>query len=278
MLRNRRTGTSMIVDRKQRKWAVATLAAIVVSAVAYAIYAAFAPNGPSGGSPAGLIFGIAAASIFVFECVLTLRKKFAASLIGRVQTWLRAHIWLGILSLPLALMHSGFRWGNGLAAGLMWVTLMVVLTGIAGIAFQQYLPRKMKESVERETIFDQIPYVVKGLLDQADEVFDPKSVLQARYNQEIRPYLLHGPSGLAASERFQTQESIQSYFEELCTTVPSSAHGALRNLADLCEERRQLAVQRKLHRWLHCWLVIHVPLSFGLLVLTVVHAVLALRY
>lgn len=268
----------MIVDRKQKRWAIATVAAAVTLAIVYAIHAAMSPNGPHGGSTMGLIFGSAAAAIFVFECLLTLRKKFAALLIGRVQIWLRAHIWLGILSFPLTLMHSGFRWGSGLAAVLMWLTLIVVLSGLAGIAFQHYLPRRMKESVERETIFDEIPHVINGLLDQADDMLDANSALHARYNKEIRPYLLQGPLSSAVAQRFQTRQSIQAYFEELCTTVPSSAHGALKTLEDLCEERRQLALQRRLHRWLHGWLMVHVPLSFGLLVLTFVHAVLALRY
>jgi hypothetical protein len=39
-----------------------------------------------------------------------------------------------------------------------------------------------------------------------------------------------------------------------------------------------LAVQKRLHLWLHTWLMVHVPISFALLVLTAVHAVLSLRY
>jgi len=52
----------------------------------------------------------------------------------------------------------------------------------------------------------------------------------------------------------------------------------LRDLEEICEERRQFLVQRRLHLWLHSWLLVHVPLSFALLVLAAVHAVLSLRY
>jgi hypothetical protein len=34
----------------------------------------------------------------------------------------------------------------------------------------------------------------------------------------------------------------------------------------------------RLHRWLHGWLYVHVPLSMGFLVLTLVHAVMSLKY
>ena len=60
--------------------------------------------------------------------------------------------------------------------------------------------------------------------------------------------------------------------------MPVAAHDVLHDLEEICEERRQLLIQRRLHLWLHGWLLIHVPLSFALLVLTAVHAVLSLRY
>ena len=47
---------------------------------------------------------------------------------------------------------------------------------------------------------------------------------------------------------------------------------------DVAAERRDLAVQRRLHHWLHGWLFVHVPLTAALLVLLAAHAVLALRY
>ena len=53
---------------------------------------------------------------------------------------------------------------------------------------------------------------------------------------------------------------------------------ALGELADICEERRQLRVQSRLHAWLHGWLLVHAPLTVALLVLTLFHAVWALRY
>jgi hypothetical protein len=36
--------------------------------------------------------------------------------------------------------------------------------------------------------------------------------------------------------------------------------------------------QVRLHHWLHDWLLFHIPLSFALLLLGAVHAVMALRY
>jgi hypothetical protein len=275
----------MIIDWKHKNWALTTAGAAVIS---YAIYVPLSRKDPRGGSALGIVFGSAGAAIFIFECLLSLKKRFAASRrTGPVQTWLRAHIWLGLLSFPLVLMHSGFRWGNGLAAALMWVLLIVSTSGVVGVALQNYLPRQMKELVEKETIFEQIPHVVKKLREEADKCVqrvhaveigaEAMQSLDARYNQEIVPYLSDRPSG-SSMNLFATRTAIRVYFDKLRSTTPFPAHRTLNALEGVCEERRQLAVQRTLHNRLHGWLLVHVPLSFGLLVLTAVHAVLALRY
>jgi hypothetical protein len=67
-------------------------------------------------------------------------------------------------------------------------------------------------------------------------------------------------------------------FDRVRTLVPASLSDTVDGLADICEERRQLRVQARLHHVLHGWLLVHVPLTAALMVLSVVHAVLALRY
>ncbi|MFX7663247.1 hypothetical protein ABTJ72_18785, partial [Acinetobacter baumannii] len=69
---------------------------------------------PSGSTAIGFGWGVVAAGIILFEMLLWPRKLLRSWRIGRVQTWMRAHIWLGLLVLPLALCHSGFRLGGPL--------------------------------------------------------------------------------------------------------------------------------------------------------------------
>ena len=52
----------------------------------------------------------------------------------------------------------------------------------------------------------------------------------------------------------------------------------LDQLAALCEERRQLAEQQRLWFWMHAWLLVHVPLSAALVVLTAAHGLAGLYY
>ncbi len=78
--------------------------------------------------------------------------------------------------------------------------------------------------------------------------------------------------------RFSSQEKTRSAFAGLRTLTPAGAHATLDDLQDICEEARQLSRQEKMHRWLHGWLLVHIPLSLALILLGAVHAVMALRY
>ena len=62
------------------------------------------------------------------------------------------------------------------------------------------------------------------------------------------------------------------------TLLPAVAHATLTDLRDICDEARQLTRQERVHRWMHGWLLVHIPLSLALILLGAMHAVMALRY
>ena len=98
-----------------------------------------------------------------FEFLLWPRKRYRRWRVGRTQTWMKAHIWLGLLSLPVLVFHSGFRWGGLLSAILMLLFLIVIVSGVVGLALQNYLPKKMLVDIPAETIHSQIPRIIIDL-------------------------------------------------------------------------------------------------------------------
>src|SRR5450432_4293031 len=98
-----------------------------------------------GGTPTGLIFGVLALGIFVFAALLGVRKKLPFLPVGNVQRWLRGHIWLTFLTVPLILLHSGFRLGSPMTTLLMVLYGAVMVSGIYGLYVQHKMPALMKE-------------------------------------------------------------------------------------------------------------------------------------
>ena len=284
----------MLIDASHRRWLGVSLGAAAIAGVAYVPYARGALNGPSGGSWVGLTYGVAGTGLLVYAALLGARKRVPTWRVGRAQTWLKGHIWLGLLSFILILLHGGFALGGPLTTVLMILFALIVASGIVGLLLQQILPRSMTSQVPLETIFEQIDHVITQLCAEADHAVaiacgeaardrkrqpDPalegSERLKELYHRDVRPLL---SSARVRGGALTTLSRREALFSHLRTLLPQPVHEAVDELEAICEERRQLEVQRRLHQWLHGWLFVHVPLSIALLVLTAAHAVIALRY
>jgi hypothetical protein len=318
--------------KKHRPWAWfsgLTLAAATVWYVAYGIRAGSGQwRWPSGASPPGIALGLAGGGIILFEMLLWPRKYLWRGLrLGRTKTWMMAHLWLGVLVLPLLLLHGGFHFAlerSTLASVLMWLLLFVFLSGLMGGALQHILPRVMLDEVPAETIYSQIDHMLGLYHREAEQIVlatcgtaatgarqttaggeaapflvseavvnvgpiqgrvvetaQPITVLTGAeplrvfHDKYVEPYLRaesgrHLPLGLPARAA--------AHFHELRSRLPREVHPVVKRLEELCNQRRQFDTQRRLHRWLHTWMAIHLLLSAALLVLMLAHVYLSLSY
>src|SRR5436309_13548776 len=125
-----------------------------------------------GGTPLGLIFGAIALSIFVFAALLGVRKKIVLWRVGTVQRWLRAHIWLTLLTIPLVMLHSGFRLGGPMTTLIIVLYVIVMVSGIYGLVLQHYMPAVMMERLPAESVYEQIPHIRSQLVAAAAKMRD----------------------------------------------------------------------------------------------------------
>jgi len=243
----------------------------------------------TGGSRIGLLYGIGAAALIVFTVLLAgLRWVPKWWWIGSRKSWLKAHIWLGLLSGVLVYCHTGgLHWGGFLEKILSLVFALTILTGIFGLVVQQILPGRMVVRLGCEVPYEQIPHVCKRMCEEADLLIKEalsnsklpaQSVKQLHsfYETVVRLCLVDG-----RSKAFSYAEpgSVDHVFGKVLTLPGVAAvNGVLAKLQTMCTERLLLAEQERLQGWLHGWLYLHVPFSAALVVLVTVHAVMALRY
>ncbi len=283
----------------------------------------------------GLLFGVAGFAFMIFSALLGARKRVPTWRVGRAQAWMRGHLWLGLLSLPLILFHGGFHFGGTLTRLLMWLLIITVGSGVFGAVLQNYVPRLMTAEVPLETIYAEIGNVQKLLREEADRAMESicgsMGLLRSEADGQraggftaLRPIaaavvplrtsaaVSAGASAAVAPpaetvflseaegaplKRFYLEElrvfldqpdrrgqrlgdavKAKLAFAGLRTLLPAAAHGTLSDLEEICEETRQLVRQKRLHRWMHGWLLIHIPLSLALMALGAIHAVVALKY
>ncbi|MCH7726799.1 MAG: hypothetical protein IH991_10010 [Planctomycetes bacterium] len=278
---------TLILSKSHWRWALAFVVLLAAATAVYWMQPKQTSSVETANRDFSLAFGIAAASLIFIACVYSIRKRLPRWPLGPAKLWLKAHIWMGLLSVPLVLFHARFEFGRGLSQVALILLLVVVLTGCWGLLLQQILPRSMKKRVHVESAYDRIPQVCLRLRSQADKAVmracgslfaDDAGAVASRdqlklrdvYRHHVRPFLgPRPPRGLQLSSHAKAG----TLFADLRNDVESALHDVLDQLMTICDRRRQLAMQVRLRRWLHSWLILHVPLSVCLVGAVVAHVV-----
>jgi hypothetical protein len=260
-------------------WALFTLFVIVGGGYWYHMYARAAEHGPSGSTRQGLTFGIVAAIFMFYVGALGMRRRYRSFRLGSGRFWLQSHLWLGFLTLPLVWYHAGFRdgamhtffsSGGPLTIVIMYLLYAVWLTGLYGIILQQFLPVEIKNKIPNERLWSQIETAMGYLREDAKALAGSTGAIADFYQSKIAPFLAGAPtsSGYLA---------VCGACNETRAKVDPASTVTVDKLNEICGNYRHLAREKRMLFWLHSWLLIHVPLSMALLLLTAIHIIMAAR-
>lgn len=161
----------MLIRRKtidrDLPWIIGGAVVVAVAATAFAMEWMHSGHLPGGGSRTGFACGVAGGLIILFELALWPRRRVRAWRLGSAQAWLRAHIWLGLVCLPLVILHTRlFLVGGWFNLTFLLVFILVIISGIWGLVLQQFLPTMLLEQVPAETIREQIEHVSRVACDE----------------------------------------------------------------------------------------------------------------
>jgi len=170
----------LIFDPEYRRyhafWFLGTVLATVAALAWYGIHGfeTGSWSWPSGSSPPGFAFGVLGGGIILFEMLLWPRKSWWRGWrLGRTKWWMMAHIWLGLLAVPLLLLHGACHFDltrSTLAVVLMWLLVIVAGSGSFGLLIQNVVPRMMLENVPAETIHSQIGHILEQHREEAERL------------------------------------------------------------------------------------------------------------
>lgn len=301
----------MRIDRRHRAWLAGTLIASGVAAgLGHA--AARTEIGSPGSTWPGLILGGVASALVVFSALLGVRRKLLRAPLGTMPGWLRAHLWLGALTLVCGLCHGGFRLGGFLTSALTLVLGVCVGSGMLGALLQHVLPSSLSQRGAIDRIREPV-HAIAALRRRAYELvwaacgrppedgaaaadpgsFDepphppPRDALRQPgtllgqqqlalfYRGAVMPFLRGSGESNA---NLGTAADATLAFDALTAALDPQLHPALQALSELCEQVRQARRQILFQRLIQGWLLLHVPLAMALLVLLVLHLLTVLRY
>lgn len=213
------------------------------------------------------------------------RKKLPFLPLLNASTWLQVHIYLGWLACFVFGLHAGARIPNGWLEGLLAAIFVgVAASGAFGLWLSRWLPPRLVRSGE-SLVFERIPGLRHQLAGEARELVRraeteaQSSTLADLYLRDLHAYFLRVPPLLAPLIGDDREfHHVKLELESSRRYLNSAELKLAGEMADLIEAKRNLDVQLAGQRLLKLWLFIHIPLTYGLLVLIAAHVWLVLHY
>lgn len=202
-------------------WALPAMGLVIALTVWYCMLSSQAGHWLRGGSLPGLACGFISASIIAFEMLLWPRKVFRAWRLFAARQWLAAHLWFGLASWPIAVVHSGFHLGGALPATFMIVFTLTIVSGIYGWILQNIIPKLMLKQVTAETIYSQIDIVSQR------NVSDAYALLTSVFGP---PPKIFSQLGAVDAVDFLDKETINEQIEFLPKRKTAVVVGAVRDV------------------------------------------------
>lgn len=261
------------IDILRRRWAALTVTTLVIAALGYA-YVNIAPLYPR--HP--YLSGWALFAIMLLLTFFNLRKKVPFLRLGSTGLWLQIHIYVGLVSGALFLMHTGFGWPHGWLNQLIALCFIIVfITGVIGLWISREFPRRLTVA-GFETPFERMPQVRRQLRQSAESMIlqgaeGPASSLIADfYTHKLGLFFTSHENFFAHLQRSRTAQAAHAaQFDEIQRYARKNEQELLKKLAELVEQKHLLDYQYSLQLTLRVWLFAHIPLSYSLLILSIAH-------
>ncbi|MCA9073294.1 MAG: hypothetical protein KDA84_30430 [Planctomycetaceae bacterium] len=233
-------------------------------------------------SQVSLFWGTLAGS-FVILCLsyAPLRELPKVTGLLRRSLWLKIHLALGGLCLPIALVHSQGRSGaHPSDVALMFVLTLVTLSGLGGWTAQRLIPRWLPELVPGRMPLWSDPNALDLLCSEADEIvarrcgslFDPSGPtvsltnFKMFYLELVRPFL----SGRLRKSPLGSPSRSATIFQAAENDAGPEI-SEVRQLEMICHQRRRILRCRQLNFWMNRWKSLHAYMGYTLAILLVVH-------
>lgn len=204
---------------------------------------------------------------------------------GRPMTaWLRWHIAAAYLAFFMVLIHSRGRSNGSLTLALVWLTWIVMVSGVVGYYGQKLLYLLLPRMLEQEFGLERLEPQRALLLQTAEELVKKKEMQGSAEVIQTFCAALQGTLTRPLTfwewiwRRAGDDGLSENWHERALVYADDKQKGILNDLWTLVQARRTLDLEYRLHQLGRLWLLVHGPAAWALLVLMSEHAVSSMWY
>ena len=238
-------------------------------------------DAPGGAGAWTVAYGVAATTLLLGAVAYGGRRRAPRRGPGASYHWLRFHVYGGTLFLALVLLHTGLRLPDGVVGWGLWsMSLWVVITGLAGVFIQKWVPTALSSGLATEVHYDRIPELVSHIRGKVED-------LVAVADESVRSFY---QANLAAG--FAGPQARLIYFVDITGGIQARLRHldyldqflgvrdrrTVDELRSLVRTKLEMDAQYTLQRALRWWLYAHVPGAVVLTMLVMFHVYAVIYY
>ena len=266
---------------RQYRYAVRAGALAVLAILAYVFCPLREPK--SGGTWLGYTLGTIGALLIVYLAWYGVRRRTFGSG-GSATGWLSAHVYFGFVLMLVATLHCGFQFGWNVHTAAYALMMLVIVSGIYGIAMYVAVPAALSNNREEMTQTQMVD-ALRALDRQLHDAAQPLNQYQADL---VQASLVQDPfgGGLIARlsgryPRCATQRTFDT-IRERTGPQPDLGDDPLERIDALLERKIAMLAQLRRHlrlrALLEIWLYVHVPATFALIAALTAHIISVFFY
>jgi hypothetical protein len=221
-------------------------------------------------------------SVVLFLALYNVRKKLPFLPLGSSTAWLQAHLYVGMGSVGVFALHSGVTWPDGIVESTLALCYLVtVASGLVGLYLTRTIPPQLAR-VGIEVVYERIPAFRRDVGLQAGNL-----VLEAVQNAgattladfyTTRLYdFLQRPRGTRYLLRPTTtkRRTLMHEMQDLRRYLSHHELPACERLFSLVRRKDDLDFHEARQKLLKLWLFGHIGLTYALVSLAFLHALVA---
>lgn len=213
------------------------------------------------------------------EILYSWRKRSPHARWGRMSTWLRMHIFMGLVGPYMVLLHTSWKF-NGLAGIVMLLTVIIVISGVIGRYIYTAIPRTV-DGTEVETA--ELARHIAVIEDSLRKLETSRPEISRTLSQSIRRNAIKADSSAQFFLfRFISDFDDQIRLWQAKRRIDPHYRIEATELGSLLRRKRQLQRQASsliaARRLLSLWHAVHIPIGMILFATTFVHIIGAVYY
>ncbi|MBI3886477.1 MAG: hypothetical protein HY302_12220 [Opitutae bacterium] len=224
-------------------------------------------------------------ALMLYLTAYNARKKLPFLPLVSSRAWLQMHVYLGLFTGLVFLLHLRWHWPQGgFEATLALLFVGVTASGLLGWWLSNTMPKRLT-TAGGEVPFERIPVIRRSLQLQAEKLVLTGIVpagadtLADFYAARLAGFF-SGPANFGAHLLGSRRplNRLLSQLAEVDRFINATEKKTVAELVELVRQKDSLDFHRTAQLMLKGWLFVHIPLTYGLLVFSVVHVVIVYAF